>query len=163
MKRKFSDKTMNSLRLKVFGKKAVKWISSTDPLSILLRTHLLSENILEELIKLIFDNNANAILSLNLTYRQKLELVGKIDISEGVPVLPDYIVGSLRKLNSLRNKLSHNFDYEITCQQIEELYTLPNGSFEKINNGDVVETLKSYVVIIFPEILSSYKSRVSKV
>ena len=84
-----------------------------DPLGILLRVHLTSETVLEELISLVFEEKAKPILSLALTYRQKLDLVSQLEIDDDWPLLPDYIVGSLRKLNKLRNQLVHQLNGSI--------------------------------------------------
>ncbi len=46
---------------------------SDDILGTFLRVHLISEGIMEALIRICFKEDAEALLSINLTYKQKLE------------------------------------------------------------------------------------------
>src|SRR5690606_17131947 len=76
------------------------------PLAAILQCHLFVESLLEELIRLCLVGHADAVLSARLSFEQKLAIAGKLELEENWPLLQDYVVGSLRKLNSLRNKLA---------------------------------------------------------
>ena len=88
----------------------------------LLQCHLFTESLLEELIRLALDAQAEAVLSMRLTYDQKLTLASKLTLAEDLKLLPDYVVGSLRKLSGLRNQVVHRYDAEITPLGIRELF-----------------------------------------
>ena len=157
MKSKFSEKTIVKLRYQNFKVAIEKLSQTTDSLSMLLRVHLISENMLEELIKVIFDDKSDAILSLNIGYKQKLDLVRKFKLDENTPVLADYIVGSLRKLNSIRNKLAHNLDFKITNEHIYDLYTDPTYTISELNERETYLNLKDYALVFLPGMLPYYE------
>ncbi len=163
MKSKFSEKSVVKLRYQHF-KVAIEKLSQTnDSLSMLLRVHLISENILEELIKVIFEDKSDAILYLNIGYKQKLDLVRQFKLEENTPVLADYIVGSLRKLNSFRNKLAHNLDFKITNEHIYDLYTDPTYTINELNEHETYSNLKDYALIILPGMLPYYEEESGKI
>ena len=76
-------------------------LESWDDLNIL-KFHLLFENILERIIVKVLKRGDRLIEKGNLSFAQKLMLVHSFDI------ISDSYIQSLRQLNSLRNKLSHD-------------------------------------------------------
>ena len=130
---------------------------SDDPLGTLLRVHLLSEGIMEELIRISFNDNANALLSVGLTYKQKLELLAKINIEDDWPLLPDYIVGSLRKLNSLRNRLAHNLNADLSNQQVIDLFMNEEQVYGDMSEVEVGINLKRYAFFILGSMLPKHE------
>ena len=88
----------------------------------ILQCHLFAEVILEELIKLALGRQAEAVLSVRLTFDQKLSIVSKLKLHEDWELLPDYVIGSLRKLNSLRNRLAHRYGEQVLEEQVRELF-----------------------------------------
>jgi hypothetical protein len=87
----------------------------TSLVPILLKFHLLTENCLERIISSKLSKGYQLLDNSGFTYHHKLELVHALD------VLPDNIIGSLRKLNQLRNECSHNRNLVIDSQMIESI------------------------------------------
>jgi hypothetical protein len=131
--------------------------SGEDPLGILLRVHLTSESILDELIGLVFEENAKAILCLGLTYRQKLDLLSQVQLDEGWLLIPDYIVGSLRKLNKLRNQLAHQLNASISNEQVIELFMNVEQVYRNMNKDPIEWNLKRYAFFILGSMLPKYE------
>lgn len=88
---------------------------NTDLVSLVLRAHLLSEYQLERMIIAFLPRGDRVIEKGRMKYSQKLELANGFDI------LPDRIVGALRKLNRLRNDCSHERDATISISDIEKV------------------------------------------
>ena len=128
-----------------------------DPLGILLRVHLLTEGILEELIRLSFGENSEALLSINLTYRQKLDLVSRIEIDDNWPLLEDFMIGSLRKLNKLRNQLAHNLNAGLENRQVIELFMHIEQVYGDMSDASVSINLKRYSYFILGSLLPKYE------
>lgn len=80
----------------------------TDPVMLILRAHLYSENLLERLIGVKLPRGDKVIDNGNLTYNQKLILVEAFDCLE------DAIISSLKNLNKLRNQCAHELQKKIT-------------------------------------------------
>ncbi|MGR5150125.1 hypothetical protein ACQKP8_26715 [Photobacterium alginatilyticum] len=157
MLNKFKEDEIVKLRYKHFAPAIEKLSETNDSLSMLLRVHLISENILEELIKITFEDKAKAILSLQLNYKQKLDLVRQLQLDDGVPVLADFVVGSLRKLNSLRNKLAHNLDFEISNEHVFELYIEKTFEMDELSIRPVHLNLKDFAVLVLPSMFPYYE------
>jgi hypothetical protein len=130
---------------------------SEDALGTLLRVHLTTESILEELIRLAFEEKSDAILSLDLRYHQKLELVSKLEIEEDWSLIPDYIVGSLRKLNKLRNQLAHSLDASITNSQVIELFIGAEQLYGDMSTASININLKRYAFFILGSMLPKFE------
>ncbi|MCG2584142.1 hypothetical protein [Massilia sp. TS11] len=79
-----------------------------DPIMLILRAHLFSENLLERLINFRLPRGDKVIENGNLNYHQKLVL------AEALECLSDPIVSSLRNLNKLRNQCAHELHKKIT-------------------------------------------------
>ena len=124
-----------------------------DVLGTLLRVHLTSESILEELIHLTFEDNAQSILKLKLTYKQKLELVASLKIDDDWPLIPDYIVGSLRKLNKLRNDLAHQLNATLNNNQVIELFMGKEQIYGDMKKDDIHINLQRYAFFILGNML----------
>jgi hypothetical protein len=86
-----------------------------DLFPILLRFHVLTENLLERIIQSQISQGHRLFSHANLSYRIKLELANSLD------VVDSEIIGSLRQLNSIRNDASHTIDIEITKDIIERI------------------------------------------
>ena len=126
----------------------------------ILRVHLVTEYLLEELIKLSFEDKAEAILSIGLRYHQKLELASKLELVKEFRLLPDHVIGSLRKLNKLRNRVVHQLDEVVTSDEIKELFV---GLENELPYGDVSElgstiAMKRYLAFVYGCILPKYES-----
>jgi hypothetical protein len=126
----------------------------------ILRVHLVSEFLLEELIRLAFDDKADAILSIGLRYYQKLELASKLELVKEFQLLPDYVVGSLKKLNKLRNRIAHQLNEVVTDDEIKELFM---GLENELPYQDMFEhgsttAMKRYLAFIYGCMLPKYES-----
>ena len=127
-----------------------------DPLGTLLRVHLFAESVMDKLIHISFSEKTNAILSLNLSFKQKMDLTSKLMIVDDVPLISDLTVGSLRKLNKLRNKHAHEFNSELKNRDVLELFMgegLPYGDLER---ADININLKRYSYFIFGHMLPKF-------
>jgi hypothetical protein len=126
----------------------------------ILRVHLVTEFLLEELIKLSFEDKAEALLSIGLRYQQKLELASKLELVKEFRLLPDYVVGSLRKLNKLRNRVAHQLDEVVTDDEIKELFMgLENElPYNDLSELGPVHAMKRYLTFIYGCMLPKYES-----
>lgn len=88
----------------------------------ILKIHLMTEVILDNIICVAFNENSEAITSLDLAFRKKLELCKKLKLKNGDLTLCPDVVNSLRKLNRLRNNIAIDVNKEITLDQVEGLF-----------------------------------------
>lgn len=132
-------------------------IAVQDPLSALLRIHLLTERILEELIRIAFDENAEAILDLELTYRKKLDLAAAVQLDPEYPLVEPIIVGSLRKLNTLRNRLAHSLDATLDNQQVIELFMGVEQLTGDPKDYPIEYNLRQYAFFVLGTMLPKYE------
>lgn len=125
----------------------------------ILQCHLLVESLLEELIRLCLAQHADAVLSAKLSFEQKLAIASKLELDKGWPLMESFVVGSLRKLNSLRNKLAHRYGYEVSAEDVKELFVGCEGG---LPYGDVLEHgveigISRYAAFIFGSMLPKYE------
>ena len=90
------------------------------------------------------------MLSANLRYAQKLDIASRSILTEDFELVPNYVVSSLRQLNKLRNRLSHNLSASVTQKEALELfqgieYPMP---FD-IKNADVSMLIYQFTSFIF--------------
>jgi hypothetical protein len=125
------------------------------PIDEVLRIHLLTEAILEKLISLILEANAEAVLTSRLTYGQKLSICGKLKFSDQTDLLSSDVKGSLKKLNLLRNNVAHDLEHETSNEDVEGLFVgqLGNGRKGAALNGTVWDKLSSYKAMIYMRML----------
>lgn len=86
--------------------------SKTDLELILLKGHLIIENILE-----IFLKRNNIVDCLNYSFYRKINELEKLNLADRKT--KDFIVDSLRELNKIRNKVAHEFQYKIEIGDFE--------------------------------------------
>ena len=130
-----------------------------DPISCILKCHLLSEVVLDRLIQFACSPNGDAILSARLSYHQKLNITSKIMLVEDYPLIPDLAVGSLRKLNKIRNRLSHELGASVTREEAIDLFMgvehpIPADPLK----ADVSLLIFHYNAFIFGNMLPKYES-----
>lgn len=125
----------------------------------ILQCHLLVESLLEELIRLCLGQHADAVLSARLTFDQKLAVAAKLELDEGWPLMEDFVVGSLRKLNSLRNKLAHRYGYEVSAEDVRELFVGCEGDlpYSNVLEHGVEIGISRYAAFIFGNMLPKYE------
>lgn len=129
-----------------------------DEVSRILKCHLLSEAVLDKLIELAFEPNGEALLSGRLTYSQKLEIASRSRLVEDYPLLPDFVIGSLRKLNQIRNRLSHELGATVTREEVIGLFMgidfpMPIDS----SSADVTAIIYQYTAFIFGYMLPKFE------
>ena len=86
---------------------------SQDPVATVLRFHLLTEYYLEQMIKLVLPRGDRLVDSAAFSYAQKLGIVHASDL------IPDTLISSLRNLNKIRNKCSHELNHQISNSDLE--------------------------------------------
>ncbi|MGB7874136.1 MAG: hypothetical protein WBL25_07115, partial [Anaerolineales bacterium] len=96
--------------------------NAMDPVAFIVRCHLLTEVILDKLLQFVLEPNGDAVLYVDLTYKKKLDIASRCVLAEDYMLLEDYVVGSLRKLNKIRNRLAHQLDAEVTREEVIELF-----------------------------------------
>jgi len=129
-----------------------------DEVSLILKCHLLSEAVLDKLLELAFEPNGEALLSARLTYSQKLDIASRSKLTEDYALLPDFVVGSLRKLNQIRNRLSHELGATVTREEVIELFMgidfpMPIDP----SSADVSKIIYQYTAFIFGYMLPKFE------
>lgn len=131
----------------------------SDSIALILRCHLLTEAVLDKLLRLCLEPNGDTVLSANLRYAQKLDIASKCIFFEDYELVPSYVVSSLRRLNELRNRLSHNLNAAITREEALGLFQgiehpMP---FDK-NSAEVSMLIYQYTSFIFGSMLPKYEA-----
>lgn len=80
-----------------------------------LKCHLLTEGLLERIIRACIPSGEALLQKSSFTYRQKLELACSLE------VLSDEIILALRTLNNLRNSCAHELKTHINLEQMKPL------------------------------------------
>ena len=129
-----------------------------EPISLILKCHLLSEVVIDRLIQLAFEPNGDAILSANLTYSKKVDIASKTVLANDFPLLSDMVVGSLRKLNKIRNRLAHELGSSVSREEAIELFMgsehpMPNDPMK----SDVRLLIYHYTTFLFGNLLPKYE------
>jgi hypothetical protein len=132
---------------------------SSDSISLILRCHLLTEVMLDKLLRLCLEPNGDAVLAAKLRYAQKLDIASKCMLFKDYELIPSYVISSLRHLNKLRNHLSHNLNASITQEEALGLfqgieYPMP---FDK-NSAEVSMLVYQYTSFIFGNMLPKYEA-----
>lgn len=94
--------------------------NSDDPVTKVLRAHLLAEYYIDQLLIILLPYG-------NILIDQKFTFYHKINILKALDVLTERDFSSIRALNSLRNDCSHVLSYEIGEKDIDKL-GLPFGA-----------------------------------
>ncbi len=131
---------------------------SNDPILLILRCHLLTEVVLERLLDLCLEPNGTAVLSANLRYIQKLDIASQCMLVDDFELIPQSVVASLKKLNKLRNRLSHNLNVTITYKDALELFQGIELPIMDITNKDVPIIIWHYTSTIFGNMLPNYEA-----
>lgn len=97
-----------------------------DSVLLLLRAHLISENLLERIIELELERGDRIIADGNYSYHQKLVLVHALD------TVNDGIIQSLKNLNKVRNKCAHELAQHIGNAEIELIGSSLGKKFTEI-------------------------------
>lgn len=144
-------KELEALEYKMFSEAMFGFHMLDNDFKQLLNIHLITESVMEKIIEFILGKNAEAVLFLTLTYKQKLDICSKLVLKNGESVLNFQAIRSLRKLDKLRNQLSHTLDNEIRKEELLELLleVEKNPSSEILNASNEV-IMRAYYAHIFP-------------
>ena len=91
-----------------------KVIESADPVLMILHLHLLTEHYLERIISLLVTRADKILQKGNLTYYQKVILAESLLDAD-----VDRLFQSLKNLNKIRNKCSHELHHKVIMSDIE--------------------------------------------
>ena len=133
-------------------------VEINDPVSLLIRCHLITEALLDELIELAFLPNGTAITSSNLSYEKKLQIASKAKLDVDWPLLPDFVIGSLRKPNSLRNKMAHELGATVSLKDVTELYMGESHTMTITSEENINLAIYRYTAFIFGNLLPKYEA-----
>lgn len=117
----------------------------------LLKLHLMTEALMEECIRIVLgEDNGSALLSADLNYKRKLQICAGLKTDIGAPLFSSDVIGSLKKLNGLRNDLAHSLNAGLTPENVESLFVggMKQGRSDAIVNGDVPIKLRSFSAAI---------------
>lgn len=110
-----------------------------DPVMMLLRAHLYSEAVMEDLIRLGLPQGEVVNKRANLEYHQKVLLVEALDILEA------RLIAALKALNKVRNGFAHKIEKQLTfgdVLQIGASFERKLQNFREKADSDTVKTLK---------------------
>ncbi len=144
-------KELEALEYEMFSEAMRGFHMPNNALAQLLTVHLITESVMEKIIEFILGKNSEAVLSLSLTYKQKLDICSKLVFESGESVLNSQVIGSLRKLNKLRNQFSHTLDHKLHKEELLELLleVEKKPSSEVLNASNEV-IIRAYHAHIFP-------------
>lgn len=129
-----------------------------DPVSRILKCHLLSEAVLDRLLELALEPNGEAVLAARLSYNQKLTIASESVLAKDYELLPSYVVGSLRKLNKIRNRLAHELGASVTREEIIDLFMgIDHPMPVDPSVADVSLLIYHYTAFIFGNMLSKFE------
>lgn len=129
-----------------------------DPVARVLKCHLLTEVALEKLLLLALEPNGGAVISANLSYSKKLEIAARCELVPEWELIPPHIVGSLRKLNKLRNRLAHEFGATVNREEAIGLFMGEEHSIPlDPNETNVALIIYHYTAFIFGNMLRKYE------
>lgn len=126
------------------------------------KTHLLTELFLEELIKIAAPEVFEAFKALRLTYKQKLDFSSNIMLVEDFPLLDMSTIGSLRKLNKMRNEFSHKLGHSVSDEEIQGLYGGHISCVKELYGGELLDVSQNvamarYLFYIFGSMFPKYE------
>ncbi len=115
-----------------------------DALAFVLKAHLFTEHLMDELLKIEFGEKYHAIEDLGLAYSKKVRFISKLGLAT------DEVIGSLTKLNKLRNNYAHEFKYSASISDIEQLFNgIDEIGLNMVHEQPMERRLKQYMASIF--------------
>lgn len=129
-----------------------------DPVLRILKCHLLSEAVLDKLLDLALEPNGEAVLAARLTYNQKLNIASNSVLAEDYELIPDFVVGSLRTLNKIRNRLAHELGATVTREEVLELFMgVEHPMPIDPSKADISLLIYHYTAFLFGNLLPKYE------
>lgn len=100
-----------------------------------IRGHLYIEKIMSEILIRAY-KNPKALKEVSNTFFKKVKLLRAIDcIDEGMEKL-------LLEINSVRNKIAHNFEYDLKYEEIFELIKLAGNNLLNFSDDDIFKNFE---------------------
>lgn len=132
---------------------------ANDPVLQILKCHLVTEAILDALIQFAVEPNGAAVLSARPSYNQKIQIASRSVLADDFELLPDFVVGSLRKLNRLRNRMAHQLGATVTIDEVMDLFAgvehpMPIAPSER----NITLVIYHYTSFIFGNMLPKYEA-----
>lgn len=148
---KSSDEDANNVKGKYIGAEIMRKLClEKDPLALILKVHLLFENLINEVLA------KNKIPFNNITFKNKLNILKK------KRKLINMLYEDLSLLNYLRNSYSHNYYYELSSFSIEN-FSCAHHFYDGIECQDkhikALLNLKAMQFYIFPDILNDFLNK----
>jgi|GEM_PF-1633917 len=141
---RLSKKALNETDL--FLKNQIK--KTDDPLSVVIKSHLYVESLLNQIITLVFPV-PKPILNKNFSY--KIDSLLSLDLFPSTEILR-----KLQHLNILRNKFAHNYKYKILSKDIEPLLMGVKLN-KKISNNLKLRNALAYIVMYLEALKNVYQ------
>ncbi len=112
-----------------------------DEVTIVLRSHLLVEYYLDQIILLNIPRG-------DVLLDQKFSFIQKTYIVESLEVLPERLINSVKNLNSIRNRCSHDLDYKISEVDVDKIGMPFGKSYLEIKRDhfDSIKTLLHWTI-----------------
>jgi len=105
-------------------KEFTDYFKGQDDISIVLKSHLYIESIINNIFKLVFPSDSKIA---DLTFSKKIDVLESLDLS-----VNKRLVIILRGLNKLRNNFAHNYKYELKEEDIARMgHILPHRKIKK--------------------------------
>jgi len=128
--------------------KLKKYVSKAKNLDVLiLKGHLIIEISINKAIELL-SGSPDAYEKMNLTFAKKIPLL-QILMGNGV----DDLASAINKLNSLRNQMGHNLDYDMQMADDFIKSTFPDLVGQKFSSTSRISYLKQAVSFVSGQIL----------
>lgn len=111
------DKHLKNLIDRLMGDFLNRVGKETDAANLLLKGHLLVENLLTEILA-AYDVGKNV---RRLSFHEKIKLLGETKCSSDTEVLIKGVIPVLRSINELRNNLAHEFNFVVTMDDVNKI------------------------------------------
>ncbi|MBA3047587.1 hypothetical protein KKC83_06810 [Patescibacteria group bacterium] len=103
--------------------------SQPEEIILVLQAHLFVENIIDEMLCSIL-KRGDILTENNLSFYQKLLIIQASDIIES------YLIDTLKRLNNIRNKFSHQLQYNLSEKDIDFIGAPFGERYKKIKKSD---------------------------
>lgn len=132
-----------------------------EQLSFILVAHILLEKYIDEIIETVLPKGE--IITKKKSSR--LYLLDKVDILRSVDRMPNITYQLFKEFNKIRNKFSHEFQYQITDTDVEEMGKhIEKDMFERINSTDWnnFDKIKPLIYVLFGNVakILEYKEKI---
>jgi len=132
-----------------------KLVFDNAALSPILTAHLFIERVLDELISARLAHPKTLLGNRNMTFEFKVDLARALD------ALEERHVSAFKSLNSIRNKLSHDWDYSLSIPELNSLKInwtdIQNSALKTAKKSGAAEASRIAVIFLCWEALGLVK------